>query len=162
MNDDFRTHCAPMPTPQMIDPTTHPFETSTEEPCLSYTVNTRNDTLRPPCALLTRGQTTILTGNVQSRPDYRTAARSGFTASEAPAPPPKVPLRLLPPPRTVHLGSTIPLGHFASLRRTPPPSNPQLEPFAASGALYYACHSVGPRYPRWSCPPLKYLVELQP
>ena len=66
------------------------------------------------------------------------AARSGFAASAAPAPPPKVPLRSSPPPRSSRLDSTIPLGRSASPRPTPTP-DPQMNhsPPAAPPASQY-------------------------
>ena len=73
-----------------------------------------------------RSRTAILTGNTPLRPDYRMAARSGFVASAAPAPPPKVSFRSSPPPRSAHLGSRIPLGRPASPRPTPAP-NPYMD-----------------------------------
>ena len=125
-NDDFWTHRAPIPAPYMIGPTTRPFAAPTGELCLSYAFFARYDTTRPPCARRTRSQTTVLTGNVPSCSDYRTVARSGFTASAAPAPSPKVQLHSSPPPRSTRLGSTIPLGRHASPRPTLAP-NPQLQ-----------------------------------
>ena len=37
--DDFRTHHSPMPLRRMTGPTTSPFATSTDGPCLSYAIN---------------------------------------------------------------------------------------------------------------------------
>ena len=126
MTDDFRTHRAPITAPHMIGPTSRPLEAPTEKHCLSYAICARYDTTRPPCARRPRSQSTILKGNVPSRSDYCTVARSGFTASAASAPPTKAQLRSSPPPRLTRLGCTIPLGPHASPRRTPPP-NPQLD-----------------------------------
>ena len=126
-NDDFRTHRAPMPAPQMTGPTTRPFVAPTEEPWLSYAIDEQHDASRSKCAKRTRSQTAILAGNTPLRPDYHTAARSGFAASAAPVPPPKASFRSSPPPRSARLGSTIPLGLYASPRPMPASSNPQLD-----------------------------------
>ena len=70
----------------------------------------------------TRSQTAILDGNAPSRPNYRTAAHSGFAESAASAPPP---LRTSPPPRSARLGSTTSTGRLASTSSTPTPPNLQ-------------------------------------
>ena len=88
-NDDFRTQRAPMPAPHMTRPTTRPFAAPTEEPCLSYATNDQHGTSGSNWAKRTQSQTTILAGNMPLRPNYRTPARSRFTASTASAPPPK-------------------------------------------------------------------------
>ena len=49
------------------------------------------------------------------------AALSGFAASAAPAPPPKTSFRSSSPPRSVRLGSTIPLGRLTSPQPPPGP-----------------------------------------
>ena len=125
-NDDFWTHRAPMPAPHMTGPTTRPFAAPTEE-CLSYAIDDQHNVSRFNCAKRTRSQTAILAGNTPLRPYYRTAPRSGFAASAAPAPPPKASFRSSPPPRSTRLGSTLPLGRYASLRPKPAFSNPQLD-----------------------------------
>ena len=102
-NDNSRTHRAPMPAPQITDPTTRPFAAPTEEPCLSYAIDDQHDASRSKCAKRTRSQTTILARNTPSRPDYRTAACSGFAASAAPAPSLKASFRWSPPPRSARL-----------------------------------------------------------
>ena len=91
--DDFRTHRAPMPLRRMIGPTTGTSVTLTDGSYLSYAIDDQLKTSRPNRAGRTRSQTAILTGNTSLRPDNHRAARSGFTASAAPARPPKVPLR---------------------------------------------------------------------
>ena len=91
--DDFRTHRAPMPLRRMTGPTTGTFVTPTDKPCPSYVTDDQLETSRSNRAGRTRSRTPILTGNTPLRPDYRKAARSGFTASAAPAPPPKAPFR---------------------------------------------------------------------
>ena len=91
--DDFRTHRAPMPLRRMTGPTAGTFVTSTDKPCPSYVTDDQLETSRSNRAGRTRSRTPILTGNTPLRPDYRMAARSGFTASAAPAPPPKAPFR---------------------------------------------------------------------
>ena len=98
----------------------------------AYAISAPNDAPRP--TRRTRSQTAILDGNAPSRPDYRTAARSGFAASAASAPPP---LRTSPLPRSVRLGSTPSSGHSTSTRSTqtlpdfqsdPPPPTVPLHP----------------------------------
>ena len=54
------------------------------------------------------------------------AARSGFAVSAAPAPPPKTSFRSSSPPRSVRLGSTIPLGRLVS-PHPPPGPNSQMD-----------------------------------
>ena len=88
-------------------------------PFTTYAISALDDAPRP--TRRTRSQTTILGGNTPSRPDYRTAAHSGFAASAASAPPP---LRTSPPPRSVRVGSTTSTGR-ASTRSTLTPPNLQ-------------------------------------
>ena len=107
-NDDFRTHRALMQAPHMIGPTTRPFAAPTEEPCLPYANDDQHYASRSNCAECMQSQTTILVGNTPLRPDYRPAARSGFVASAAPAPPTEDSFRSSPPPRSARLDSTIP------------------------------------------------------
>ena len=83
--DDFRTHRFLMPLRRMTGPTTSPFATSIDGPCLSYAINDQHETPRSNCARHTRSRTATLAGNTPLRPDYRMAARSGFAASAAPA-----------------------------------------------------------------------------
>ena len=111
-----------MPAPHMTDPTTRPFAAPTAELCLSYATDDQHDASRPNCGKRTQSQTAVLAGNTPLRPDYRTAARSGFVPSAAPAPPPKASFRSSPPPRSARLASTIPLDHYASPRPKPAPS----------------------------------------
>ena len=119
-----------MPAPQMTGPTTSSFAAPTEEPCLSYATDDQHDASRAKCAKRTRSRTAILAGNTPLRPDYRTAANSGFAASAAPAPPPKASFRSSPPPRSAPLGSTIPLGRYASLNPKLASSKPRVGPLA--------------------------------
>ena len=129
---------SPMPLIHMTGPTTHPFSAPTEEPYLSYAIDDQHEASRSNCVRRTQSRTAILAGNTPLRLDYRAAARSGFTASAALAPPPKALFRSSPPLRSTHLGSTIPLGHPASPRLTPAP-NPQMDhwPPAAFLVLQY-------------------------
>ena len=120
-NNDFQTHRAPMPAPHMTGPITCPFVPSTEEPCLSYAINDNHDAFWSDCAKRTQSKAAILAGNTPLRPSYRTAARSGFAGSTAPAPQTKALFR------SARLGSTIPLGRYASPRPTPASSKPQLD-----------------------------------
>ena len=87
--DDFRTHHAPMPLRRMTDQMTNFFATSTDEPYLPYAIDDQHEATWSNCAGYTRSRTVIMAGNTPLRPDYRMAARSGFTASAAPAPPSK-------------------------------------------------------------------------
>ena len=115
-----------MPLRRMTDPTTSTFVSPTDESCLSYAIDDQLEASRSNRAGRTRSRTATLTGNTPLRPDYRMAARSGFAASAAPAPPPKAPFRSSPPPHSAHLDSTIPLGHPDSYRPTPA-LNPQMD-----------------------------------
>ena len=119
-----------MPAPHMTGPTTRPFAAPTEKPWLFYAFDDQHDAPRSNCAKRTRSQTGILASNTPLCPDYRTAARNGFAASAAPVPPPKASFRSSPPPRSARLGSTIPLGCYASPRPKPVSSNPRVEPLA--------------------------------
>ena len=136
--DDFRTHRSPMPLRRMTGPTTSPFATSTDGPCLPYAINDQHEAPRSICARHTRSRTVTLAGNTPLRPDYRMAARSGFAASAAPVPPPKTSFRSSPPPRSVRLGSTFPLGHLTS-PHPPPGLNSQMDnpPPATPPVLQY-------------------------
>ena len=118
--DDFRTHRAPMPPTHM---TARPRRSSAilpKAPFTTYAISAPDDAPRP--TRRTRKQTAILDGNAPSRPDYRTAAHSGFAASAASAPPP---LRRSLPPRSARLGSTTSTGRPASTSSTPNPPDLQ-------------------------------------
>ena len=136
--DDFRTHRSPMPLRRMTGQSTSPFVTSTDGPCLSYAIKDQHEAPRSNFARHTRSRTATLTGNTPLRPDYRMAAHSGFAASAAPAPPPKTSFRSSPPPRSVRLGSTIPLGRLTSLH-PPPGPNSQMDnpPLATPPVVQY-------------------------
>ena len=128
--DDFCTHRAPMPPTHM---TVRPRRSSTtlpQTPFATYAISTPNDAPRP--TRRTRSQTAILDGSAPSRPDYRTAAHSGFAASAAFAPPP---LRTSPPPRSARLGSTTSPGRPATTSSTLPPPRPSVGPHVAYGTL---------------------------
>ena len=86
----------------------------------TYAVSALDDA--PRSTRRTRSQTAILDGNAPSRPDYRTAAHSGFAASAASTPPP---LCTSPPPRSARLGSSTSTGRLASTSSTPTPSDLQ-------------------------------------
>ena len=103
-----------MPLRRMTGSTTSPFATSTDGPCLFYAINDQHEAPQSNYARHTRCRTATLAGNTPLRPDYRMAARSGFAASAAPAPPPKTSFRSSPPPRSIRLYSTIPLGRLTS------------------------------------------------
>ena len=128
--DDFRTHRASIPPTHM---TARPRRSSATLPQTPFATDTIS---APDCAprptRRTRSQTAILDGNAPSRPDYRTAAHSGFAASAASAPPT---LRTSPPPRSARLGSTTSTGRPASSSSTLPPPRSSIGPPAAYGAL---------------------------
>ena len=92
--DDFRTHRASMPPMPMTARLRRFYATPPKAPFITYAISTHDDA--PRSTRRTRSQTAIFDGNASSRPDYGTAAHSGFTASAASAPPP---LRTSPPPR---------------------------------------------------------------
>ena len=118
--DDFRTHRAPMPPTHMTAHPRHPYATPPKAPCTTYAISAHDDA--PRSTQRTRSQTAILNGNAPSRPDYRTAAHSGFAASAASVPPP---LRTSPPPRSARLGFTTSTGRPASTSLTPTPPDLQ-------------------------------------
>ena len=118
--DDFRTHRAPMPPMHVTARARHPYATRPKAPYTTYAISARDDA--PRSTRLKRSQTAILDGNAPSRPDYRTAAYSGFAASAALAPPPP---RTSPPPRSARLGSTSSTGRLASTSSTPTPPDLQ-------------------------------------
>ena len=118
--DDFRTYSAPTPPTHMTAHPRRPFATPLKAPLTTYAISAQDDA--PRSTRRTRSQTAILDGNAPSRPDYRTAAHSGFAASAALAPPP---LRTSPPPRSARLGSTTSTGRLASTSSTPTPPDLQ-------------------------------------
>ena len=127
--DDFRTHRAPMPPTHMTARPLRSSATLPKAPLATYAISAPDDAPWP--TRCTRSQTATLEGNAPLRPDYRTAAHSGFAASAASAPPP---LRTSPPPRSARLGSTTSTGRPASTSSTlapldlqsdlPPPTAP--------------------------------------
>ena len=72
-------------------------------------------------------------GKASSRPDYRTAAHSGFAASAASAPPP---LPTSPPPRSARLRSTTSTSRLASTSSTPTPPDLQSDPPSPTAPLH--------------------------
>ena len=92
-HDDFRAHNAPLPPAHMVGSIDRKTRASTRT---AHTVPTLENTRHPPTRR-TRSQTALLAGLTPSRPDYRLAARSGFAASAASAPPS---LRASPPSRS--------------------------------------------------------------
>ena len=104
--DDFRTHCGPMPPTHTTARHRRSSATLPPTPLATYAISAPSNAPRP--TQRTRSQTTTFDDNAPSRPDYRTAARSGFAASAASAPPP---LRTSPPPRSARLGSTTSAGY---------------------------------------------------
>ena len=130
-SDDFRTHRAPIPSPSATIRPRRPRATFSEAPYTIYDINARDDAPRP--TRRTRSQTATLDGNTPSRPDYRTAAHSGFAASAAAVSPP---LRTSPPPRSARLGSTTFPGRRAPISSTPPPADLQSVPPPLSAPLH--------------------------
>ena len=120
--DDFRTHRAPMPSTHMTARPRLSYATPFKAPYTTYAISARDDV--PRSTRCTRSQTAILDDNALSRPDYCTAAHSGFAASAASAPPP---LRTSPPPRWARLGSTTFTGRLASTSSTPTLSDLQTD-----------------------------------
>ena len=116
--DDFRPHRAPMPPTHMTDRPRRPYATLPKAPFTTYAISAVDDA--PRSTRRPRSRTAILDGNAPSRPDYCTAAHSGFAASAASAP---LPLRTSPPPRSARLGSTTSTGRLASTSSTPTPPN---------------------------------------
>ena len=115
--------------------TTSPFATSTDGPCLSYAIHDQHEIPRSDGARHTRSRAATLAGNTPLRPDYRRAARSGFAASAAPAPRPKTSFRSSPPPRSVRLGSTIPLGRLTSPHPPPGPNSQMGNPTTTTSPI---------------------------
>ena len=126
---NFRTYHAPLQPPHMIGSIDRPHGVSLGNPPPSKTIQTLENT-RLLTTRRTRRQTAILAGTTPSRPDYRLAARSGFAASAASAPPS---LRTSPPSRSARLGSSTsdrPASNNASPTSTasPPDSPPPTAP----------------------------------
>ena len=117
---DFRTHRAPMPPTHMTARPRRSYAILPKAPFTTYATNALDDAPRP--TRRTRSQAAILDGNAPSRPDYHTAAHSGFAASAASASPP---LRMSPPPRSARLGSTTSTGRPASASSTLTPPDLQ-------------------------------------
>ena len=129
--DEFRTYRAPM---QSLSVTARPRRlctTSAQAPYTTYDINARDDSPRP--TRRPRSRTAILDGNNPSRPDYRTAAHSGFAASATSASPP---LRTSPLPRSAHLGSTTSTDRRAPTSSTPPPTELQSAPPPLTAPLH--------------------------
>ena len=125
--DDFRAHRAPMPPTHMTARPRRPCATPFKAPFTTYAISARDDAPR------STSHTAILDGNAPSRPDYRTAAHSGFAASAASAPPP---LRTSPPPRSARLGSTTSTGRLASTSSAPTPPDLQSDSPPPSAPLH--------------------------
>ena len=121
--DDFRTHRAPMPPTHTTARPRCSSATLPQMPLATYAISAPNDAPRP--TRRTRSQTATFDGNAPSRPNHRTAARSGFAASAASAPPP---LRTSPPPRSARLGSTTSAGHPTLTSSTLVPPELQSDP----------------------------------
>ena len=77
--DEFRTHRAPTPPTHMTARPRHPYATPPKATFTTYAISAHDDA--PRSTRRKRSQTAILDGNAPSRPDYRTAAHSGFAAS---------------------------------------------------------------------------------
>ena len=141
--DDFLSHRAPMPPTHMTARPRRPYATPPKAPFTTYDISALDDVLRS--TRRTRGQTAILDGNAPSRPDYRTAAHSGFAASAAP------PLRTSPPPRSARLGSTTSAGCLASTSSTPTPPDLQSDSPQPTAPLH-TTHTKPNRDFGWQCP----------
>ena len=115
-------------------------------PFTTYAISALDDA--PRSTRRTRSQTAILDGNAPSRPDYRTAAHSGFATSAASAPPP---LRTSPPPRSARLGSTTSTGRLASISSTRTPPDLQSDSPPPTVPLH-TTHMKLNRDPGWQCP----------
>ena len=129
--DDFRTHRAPMPPTNMTARPRRFYTIPPKTPFITDAISAHDDA--PRSTRRTRSQTAILDGNAPSRPDYRTAAHSGFAASAASAPPP---LCTSLPPRSARLGSTTSTGRLASTSSTPTPPDLQSD-FPQSTAPFH-------------------------
>ena len=129
--DGFRIQRTPMPPTHMTARPRRPYATPPKASYTTYAISAHDDV--PRSTRRTQSQTTILDGNVSSRPDYRTAAHSGFTASAASAPPP---LRTSPPPRWARLSSTTSTGRLASTSLTPTPTDLQSDSPPPTAPLY--------------------------
>ena len=134
IQDDFRTHRAPLPSLSITARSSCSCAPPPQAPSTTYAISTRDDAPRP--SRRTRSQTAISAGHTPSRPDYRKAAHSGFAAPAASASPPS---RTSPPPRPDRLGYTkITNGRVATsspppsadLRSTPSPPTASLHPTA--------------------------------
>ena len=128
--DDFRTHRAPMSPTYMTARPRHSSATLPQTSFATYAISA-NEAPRP--TRRTQSQTATLDGNAPSRPDYRSAAHSGFAAPAASAPPP---LRTSPPPRSARLGSTTSTGRPASTSSTLTPPDLQPDPPPPTALLH--------------------------
>ena len=129
--DNFRFHRAPMPPTHMPARSRRSSAIFPKAPFTTYAISALGDAPRP--TRRTRSQTAILDGNAPSRPDYHTAAHSGFAASAAFAPPP---LRTSPPPRSARLGSTTSTGRPASTSSTLNPPDLQSDSPPSTAPLH--------------------------
>ena len=147
-----------MPLRRRAGPTADTSARTTNGPYLSYAVDDQLEFSRPNRAGCTRSRTAILAGNTPPRPDYHTAARSGFAAPATSALPLKTPLRSFPLPRSNCLGSTTPLGR-PGLCRPPPAQNPQIDTTPTASPV---SNHTTPEYLRRNQTALKHIVKLQP
>ena len=129
--DDFQTQCTPMPPTHMTARPRRPYPILPKAPFTTYAISAHDDA--PRSTRRTRSQTAILDGNAPSRPDYRTAAHSGFAASAALALPP---LRTSPPSRSARLSSTTSTGSLASTSSTPTPPDLQSDSPPSTAPLH--------------------------
>ena len=133
--DDSRTHRAPMLPTHMTARPRRSYATPPKAPFTTYAISAHDDARRS--TRRTRSQIAILDGNAPLRPDYRTAAHSGFAASAASAP---SPLRTSPPPRSARLGSVTSAGRLASTSSTLTPPDLQSDSLLPTAPL----HSTAP------------------
>ena len=144
--DDFRPDRAPMPPTHMTARPRRPYATPPKAPFTTYAISALDDAPRSTQRI--RSRTAILDGNAPSRPDYRTAAHSGFAASAASVPPPP---RTPPPPRSTRLGSTTSTGRLASTSSTPILSDLQSNSPPPTAPLH-TTHTKPNRDLGWQCP----------
>ena len=119
-----------MPPTHMTARPRHSSATLPQTPFATYAISANHAPRPTRC---TRSQTATLDGNAPSRPDYRTAAHSGFAAPASSAPPP---LRTSPPPRSARLGSTTSTGRPASTSSTLAPPDLQTDPPPPTAPLH--------------------------
>ena len=138
IQDDFRTHRAPLPSLSMTARSSRSCAPPPQAPSTTYAISTRDDTPRP--SRRTRSQAAISAGHTPSRPDYRKAAHSGFAAPAASAPPPS---RTSPPPRPDRLGYTKNINGRVPTRPPPPSADLRSTPPPPTASLHHTAPDLG-------------------